>query len=82
MQVQPSVRLGTFSTPLAGYRLLFTEQPGRTPRSGVILRESRSIQAELPRKRVVSRWVLARVPVHPRRTHVSGLPIGRPEGIS
>ena len=27
-----------FSTPSAGYRLLFTEQPGRTPSSGVISR--------------------------------------------
>jgi hypothetical protein len=49
LQVQPPVRLGMFSTPLAGYRLLFTEQPGRTPSSGVISRLSRSIQAELLR---------------------------------
>ncbi len=36
-------------TPLAGYRLLFTWQPGRMPRNGVISRLSRSIQAELLR---------------------------------
>ncbi len=82
LQVHPAVRLGMFSTPLAGYRLLFTEQPGRTPRSGVISRLSRSIQAALLRYRVVNKCVLARVPVHPRRDQFSGFPIGLPDKIS
>jgi hypothetical protein len=49
LHVHPPVRFGMFSTPLAGYRLLFTWQPGRIPRNGVISRVSRSIEAELVR---------------------------------
>jgi hypothetical protein len=49
LHVQPPVRFGMFSTPLAGYRLLFTWQPGRIPKNVVISQVSRSIQAELLR---------------------------------
>ena len=82
LQVHPAVRLGMFMTPLAGYRLLFTEQQGRTPKSGVIFRLSRSIQAELLRYRVVRRWALARVPVQPRLVQFNGAPMGFPVGSS
>jgi hypothetical protein len=49
LHVHPAVRLGIFMTPLAGYRLLFTPQPGRRPKNGVISQLCRSIQAELLR---------------------------------
>jgi hypothetical protein len=49
LQTHPPVRLGMLSKPFAGYRLLFTEHPGRTPSNGVISHVARSIQAELLR---------------------------------
>ena len=78
------MRLGTLSTPSAGNRLLL--HAARTFHKEVICRVARSMQAALPRKRVVTRLALARGTVQPRRTQFvvspAGLPVNRSNGVT